>query len=67
MLRKELGLTEAKKAYDTGDCGACTVIMDGKPIVSCLMLAIEAQREKITTIEELTRVVMYGSMLTLTS
>ncbi len=53
VLRDSLGLTGAKKACDTGDCGACTVIMEGKPVVSCLVLAIEAQGKDILTIEGL--------------
>ena len=51
VLRNNLGLTGAKNACDTGDCGACTVIIEGKPVVSCLVLAIEAQGKEIITIE----------------
>ncbi|MCJ7782823.1 MAG: 2Fe-2S iron-sulfur cluster-binding protein [Desulfobacterales bacterium] len=43
VLREDLGLTGAKEACGTGECGACTVLIDGKPILSCLTLAIEAQ------------------------
>ena len=53
VLRKELGLTGAKKFCDRGSCGACTVIMDGKPIYACSRLAIEADNRSITTIEGL--------------
>ncbi len=53
VLRNDLGFTGAKKSCDTGDCGGCTVIVDGKPILSCLTLAIEAQGKDILTIEGL--------------
>lgn len=53
VLREQLGLTGAKPGCENGDCGACTVLVDGWPIKSCIMLAIEAVGRKITTIEGL--------------
>jgi xanthine dehydrogenase YagT iron-sulfur-binding subunit len=52
-LREQFDLTGAKRVCDRGACGACTVLLDGKPIYSCSMLAIDAQGAKITTIEAL--------------
>ena len=52
-LRHELDLTGAKRVCDRGTCGACTVIMDGKPVYACSVLAIEAQGKSITTVEGL--------------
>lgn len=53
VLREELGLTGAKPGCKNGDCGACTVLMDGWPIKSCLTLASEAIGHQVTTIEGL--------------
>jgi aerobic-type carbon monoxide dehydrogenase small subunit (CoxS/CutS family) len=52
-LRHDLGLTGTKKVCDMGDCGACTVIVDGKAMYSCLLLAIDCDDREITTIEGL--------------
>lgn len=53
VLRKKLGLTGAKNACETGDCGACTILVDGQPIKACQMLAVEAIGHRVTTIEAL--------------
>lgn len=55
VIRKKVGLTGTKKGCGDGDCGACTVLIDGKPELSCLKLAIACQGTKITTIEGLVR------------
>lgn len=52
-LRDRLGLTGAKAGCENGDCGTCTVLVDGLPMKSCLMLAVEAVGKSITTIEGL--------------
>ena len=51
VLRDRLGLKGTKEGCSTGDCGICAVIMDGKLVNSCLILAIQARNKKITTIE----------------
>ena len=50
-LRENFDLTGAKRVCDRGACGACTVLVDGKPVYACAVLAIDAQGRKITTIE----------------
>ena len=53
VLREELGFTGVKVSCNTGDCGSCTVIADGKAVKSCLILAPQAKGKKIITIEGL--------------
>ena len=53
VLREQLFLTGTKEGCGCGDCGACTVIVDGKPVLSCITLAIEAAGRDVTTIEGL--------------
>lgn len=53
IIRKKVGLTGTKKGCGEGDCGACTVLIDGKPELACIKLAIACQGKKITTIEGL--------------
>lgn len=53
LLREELGLTGAKRSCDVQVCGACAVLLDGRPVSSCCTLAYEARRREVTTIEGL--------------
>src|ERR687886_2414425 len=54
-LRDALGLTGSRKGCDQGACGACTVLLDSKRVVSCLMLAAQADGREVTTVEGLSR------------
>jgi len=53
FLREKLGFTDVKKGCGSGECGACTILVDGKAVNSCLMLAAKANGRKITTIRGL--------------
>jgi len=53
VLREQLGLMGAKASCENGDCGACTVLIDGMPFKSCIILAVEVVNHKIVTIEGL--------------
>lgn len=53
IMREQLHLTGAKKVCDRGECGGCTVLIDGVPVYACTYLAVRADRKKITTIEGL--------------
>ena len=55
LLRDQLYLTGTKKGCEEGECGACTVLLDGKPINSCLTLAVECEGHEVTTIEGLSK------------
>ena len=53
VLREKMGLSGAKPGCENGDCGACTVLLDGLPVKSCLVLAVEAVGRAVTTVEGL--------------
>ena len=53
LLREDFGLTGAKPGCEAGECGACTVLLDGKPVTSCMVLAAQAEGREVTTVEGL--------------
>src|SRR5438093_11918376 len=53
-LRNDLALTGTKKVCDVGDCGACTVIVDGRAVYACLLLAVDCDGREVTTVEGVT-------------
>ena len=55
VLREQLGLTGTKIGCENGECGACTVLLDGEPVNACMMLAVEAEGRKIETVENLNK------------
>jgi Aerobic-type carbon monoxide dehydrogenase, small subunit CoxS/CutS homologs len=55
VLRVDLGLTGTNRGCEKGDCGACTVLIDGLPVNSCLVMAVDANGKEITTIEGLSK------------
>ena len=55
LLRDELGLTGTKNGCEAGECGACTVLLDGEPVNSCMVLAVECDGREVTTVEGLAR------------
>ena len=55
LLRNELGLTGTHVGCDTSQCGCCTVLLDGTPVKSCTMLAVQAENAKVTSVEGLAR------------
>ena len=55
VLREELALTGTKNGCEAGECGACTVLVDGEPVNSCMMLAVEADGRQVTTVEGLSQ------------
>src|SRR6478735_5530831 len=55
VLREELDLTGTKHGCELGECGACAVLVDGEPVLSCLLLAVESEGRRVETVEGLAR------------
>jgi carbon-monoxide dehydrogenase small subunit len=55
VIREECGLTGTKQGCGNGECGACTVLLEGKPVNSCLVLALQADGKRVTTVEGLSK------------
>ncbi|HET7747698.1 MAG TPA: (2Fe-2S)-binding protein [Vicinamibacteria bacterium] len=55
VLREELGLTGTKHGCEVGECGTCTVLLDGRPVLSCVALPVECEGREITTVEGMAR------------
>ena len=55
VLRDKIGLTGTKRGCDAGGCGACTILLDGKPVYACMVFAARAEDKKVTTIEGLAK------------
>jgi aerobic-type carbon monoxide dehydrogenase small subunit (CoxS/CutS family) len=55
VLREEMGLTGTKHGCELGECGTCTVLVDGQPVLSCLVLPLELEGRQVTTVEGLAR------------
>jgi carbon-monoxide dehydrogenase small subunit len=53
LLREDLGLAGAKPGCESGECGACTVLLDGRPVTSCMVLSAQVEGREVTTIEGL--------------
>ncbi|OYT45601.1 MAG: (2Fe-2S)-binding protein, partial [Desulfurococcales archaeon ex4484_42] len=51
VLRHRLGIKSVKRGCERGECGACTVLLDGKPVYSCMLLAVQVDGHEITTVE----------------
>src|SRR5881409_3942100 len=59
VLREDLGLTGTKHGCELGECGTCTVLVDGQPVLSCLALPVECEGREITTVEGLAGVALH--------
>lgn len=55
LLREDFGLTGAKPGCEAGECGACTVLLDGKPVTSCMVLAAQVEGREVTSVEGLSK------------